>query len=458
MSEEHRHPKREVGYAALTVMVLGTVMGGLLQNAVSTVLPAIMVETDVTVGVAQWLVTVFQLCLGIIVPLVAFLVRRFNVRDLFAFSMALFAAGTYLVAVAPSFEFLFAGRVLEGVGAGIGFPLVQVVVFRNFPRNRWGTIMGVIGLAFGFAPNVGPTVAGIFADLWGWRSLFWAVAVACTIITALMLALIPKQMAATDERVLDWPSVALSTIGFGGVLMGFANASDAGFASIQCLVPLVVGTLGLVVFVHRQRSISNPLLDLDSFLDRNFTVGTIMVCLLFAAFIGVTLVLPVGLQQVHGYDALHAGLALLPGTIAALLMNPLSGVLLDKYGPRFIICLGGVLLVVGTIPLMWLSAIDELWMVMLFQGIRTFGISSLIQPISTWSVRSLAPNLIPDGTSISNAVRQVAAALGTSVMVMLMSLGALAGEVTAFGVDAAMVFSAACSAVLCILGFVFVKR
>ena len=151
-------------------------------------------------------------------------------------------------------------------------------------------------------------------------------------------------------------------------------------------------------------------------------------------------------------------MALLPGTIAALIMNPLSGILMDRIGVRPVICFGSVLLVAGTIPMMQLGEMTDLWLIMVLQGVRTFGISSLIQPISTWSVRSLHGRLIPDGTSISNTLRQVAAALGTSVMVLLMSIGGAAGSVSAFGVDVAIAFSAVCSVALLVLSFAFVRK
>ena len=144
--------------------------------------------------------------------------------------------------------------------------------------------------------------------------------------------------------------------------------------------------------------------------------------------------------------------------IAALIMNPLSGIMMDRIGVRPVICIGSVLLLAGTIPMMWLAQMDDLALIMLLQGIRTFGISSLIQPIGTWSVRSLHGRLIPDGTSISNTLRNVAAAFGTSIMVLLMSIGGPIGGVSAFGVDAAIAFSAVCSAILLVLSFSFVRK
>ena len=101
------------GYGMLALMVAGTLFGGLLQNAVSTVLPDIMAETRVSVGMGQWLVSSFQLCLGVVIPLVAFFVRRFDIKRLFVAAMAFFTVGTFIVAAAQDFPLMFLGRILE---------------------------------------------------------------------------------------------------------------------------------------------------------------------------------------------------------------------------------------------------------------------------------------------------------------------------------------------------------
>ena len=446
-----------MSYGVLALMILGTIIGGLLQNSVNTVLPNIMAEASVTVGQGQWLVSIFGLCLGIVVPLAAYFVRRFDMKSLFLVAMALFTVGTFLIAVAPDFAPMLIGRLLEGVGTGIMFPLIQVAVFQNYPRERWGTIMGVCGLAFGFAPNIGPTIAGIFAQAWGWRSIFWACGILSAAVTLAMLLLLPHMPGKGSAQRLDWPSVALSSIAFGGVLYGLTSATDEGFISAFCLVPLICGIACLVLFIVRQRRIPNPLWDLDAFHNRDFSVGTIMICLLFAAFISVTLVLPLGLMEVQGFSTLEAGMSLLPGALAALIMNPLSGIAMDRIGTRPVICLGAVLLLAGSIPMMQLGELNDLGYIMLLQGVRALGISTLIQPISTWSVRTLTGPLIPDGTAISNTLRQVAGSFGVSIAVLLMSIGGAVGSVSAFGVDLAIAFSTICTAILLALSLVYVR-
>ncbi|WP_283170101.1 DHA2 family efflux MFS transporter permease subunit [Curtanaerobium respiraculi] len=447
-----------LSYLALAVMVVGTSLGGMSQTGMNTALPQIMSDTGVSVGVSQWLVTLFQLCLGITMPTVAFLSKRFTAKSLFIASTALFALGSFIIAAAQTFPSMVVGRVLEGIGAGVQMPLVQMVVFAHYPRERWGTIMGFAGLAFGFSPNIGPMLVGVFIQSMGWRSAFVFFGALSLLIALIEVAALHSETVSGDALPLDIFSLLLSIAGFGILLLGFANVSDYGFASWETLVPLAVGLAGTAAFFAREVRVPHPLLDMAVFRDRDFTVGTIMVCLLFCAFIGVTLVIPLGLQKVQGFSALEAGMALLPGTVSAFIVNPLSGILYDRFGARPVICVGALLLVVGTVGMHDLGSMTDLWVIMGWQAVRAFGISALIQLLSTWSVHRLDAGLIADGTSVSNAFRQVAAAAGTSIMVILMAIGGSPGSITALGVDVAVFFSFVCSTILCVLAFAFVKK
>jgi len=338
------------------------------------------------------------------------------------------------------------------------FPLLQVVTFAEFPPEKFGTIMGFIGLAFGFAPNIGPTIAGAFETTFAWRHFFWAVLALEALVLILTAVAVPKGSGGKQAAMkIDSASLLLSTLGFGGLLMGFSNASTYGIASMATVVALVVGVVFSIVFVHRQLHLDQPFLDMRVFAYRDMTTGTIAVCLLFMAFIGMSLVIPLELQQVHGYSSFWAGVSMLPGVVTALIMNPLSGMMLDKYGPRGICLFGSISLAVGTGAMLELGEMDSLGWVMFWQGVRTMGISSLIMPLSTWSVAALPRELSPDGSSVSNALRQVLAALGTSIMVLLMAGGSASGAVTAAGVDHAVWFSFAIAIATTIICAVFIK-
>lgn len=456
---QHKHGRESGSYVGLVVMIVGGTLSGLTQTAMNTMLPAVAVDFGISVAVGQWLVTAFMLCLAITMPTVAFLSRRFSARSLYSFALAVFSLGSVMMAAACGLVPLMIGRVLQGCSAGIILPLLQVVVFTQFPLEKRGTIMGFVGLAFGFAPNVGPTIGGALQSAFGWRSFFWALLAFTTVLLVLTLTLVGRGDARTDAaRKLDAPSLLLSTMGFGGVLLGITHASSYGLASAACLVPLVGGAVVVMLFARRQLTLEFPFLDMRVFAYCDMTAGTVAICLLFAAFIGMSLVIPLELQQLHGCSALVAGMVMLPGTVAAVAMNPISGFMYDRWGPRGISLAGAALLFIGTIAMLHLSAMGSVAQVTFWQTVRAFGISSLIIPLTTWSVSALPSGMTPDGTSVTNAFRQIAAALGTSVMVLLMAGGSTSGAVTATGVDHAVWFSLGATAIMAAICMLFVKR
>lgn len=222
---------------------------------------------------------------------------------------------------------------------------------------------------------------------------------------------------------LDAVSLSLSTLGLGGVLLGFSNASSFALISPYVWGPLVVGAALCAAFVLRQKRSGNPLIDLGVFRSVRFNAGFAAQNLLFASFMGVTLVVPLYVEGLCGGTALQAGMVLLPGTVAALVLNPLGGVLTDRLGARRVCLVGGLMLSAGAVPMCFLDAASPLWQAVVFQGVRACGVSLLIGPLTQWSLADLPRPLVPHGSSLSIAVRQACASFGTSAMVLAISVG-----------------------------------
>src|SRR5699024_6331431 len=172
-------------------------------------------------------------------------------RKLFLSAMGLFALGTLLAAVSPSFSILLMGRVLQGAGAGIMMPLLQTIMFLIFPIEKRGTAMGLFGLVIAFAPAIGPSLSGYLVDNYPWRSVFYVVlpiAVINIILAYILLKNVTKQ---TNPKV-DYLSIVLSTFGFGGLLYGFSMAGDMGWISLLVILSIVIGIISLYLFITRQ--------------------------------------------------------------------------------------------------------------------------------------------------------------------------------------------------------------
>lgn len=458
MSGESKAESKARTYGMFAIVVLGCALGGLSQTAVNSMMGSIGADFGVPESVAQWLTTIYMLVLGITVPAVTYLSRRFSMRTVVLAALMLCLGGAVVSFAADSFAMLLAGRVLQAVSAGITMPLSQTIAMTRFPRGQNATAMGVAGIAMGFAPNIGPTIGGAFVDSWGWHGFFVLLAAMCAVLAALGIAVIRKEPAPGNAGRLDALSLTLSTCGFGGLLLAFSNAANFPWESPLVWAPLAAGVLGLALFVVRQCRIDQPLVSMDIFASRSYTVGFVCLNTLFGSFMGITLVIPLFVTHLCGGTALESGMVFLPALIPAFLCNPLAGVLCDKVGMRPVIIGGSAFLATGSVLMMFMDASTPLWALAALQFLRAMGVSSLIGPLASWSLKDLPARIVMDGSAFSVTVRQVCASLGTALMVLVITLTASAlGVASALPYQLAFGFSALLAVATAVLGVAKVR-
>lgn len=427
-------------YPAFTVVVLTCALGSLTQTVMNSMLGGVQADFGTDGYVGQWLTTIFMLVIGITVPLVTHLARRFSIRQLMLASIALFAVGAVIDWLAPDFLVLFLGRIPQAVATGITLPLLQTIAMTRFPAERTGTAMGIAGIAMGFAPNIGPLIGGALVDTLGWRSFFIILLVVLAALFIAALACIPREESPARDAQLDLISLALSTLGFGGLLLGFTDAASMPLIDPGVVVPLLIGAACLILFVSRQNRIEHPLISMRIFDAASYRVSFFAQNCLFASFMGITLVVPLFVMGVCGGSAIDAGIVFIPATILAVVFNPVAGMLSDRIGARKVVVGGAVLLCAGAISMAFVDAATPLWLLTLMQTVRGVGVSSLIGPLNSWGMRQLAPQHMVDGSAFFTTVRQACASLGTALMMLVISAAggtALAYEL-AFALSAAL--------------------
>lgn len=445
-------------YGLFAIVVLGCALGGLSQTAVNAMIEGIGADFGIGESVAQWLTTIYMLVLGITVPAVSFLSRKLSMRALVLVALGLFLAGSVMALIAWDFPSLVVGRVLQAISTGITMPLSQTIAMTRFPKNQNATAMGIAGIAFGFAPNIGPTVGGALIDTWGWHSFFAMLAVMCVVLIVAVIPIVERDAAPGGAARLDALSLALSTVGFGGLLLGFSNAANYVVGSPLVWAPFVVGALSLVGFVVRQVRSENPLVSMGIFASKRYTVGFTCLNLLFASFMGITLVVPLYVLHLCGGTALDSGMIFLPATVAALVCNPLAGILSDKVSIRPVVIFGSVCLAVGAVSMCFIDETTPFWLVATLQFVRASGVSTLIGPFASWSLGELSGPTVMDGSVFSVTVRQVCASLGTAIMVLVITaFGAAAGADAALPYQLAFGFSAVLAVGCAALGIAKVR-
>ncbi|PFG12454.1 DHA2 family efflux MFS transporter permease subunit [Bacillus sp. es.036] len=407
----------------LIVLLSGAFAAILNQTLLATALPHIMVDLDLEASTAQWLTSIFMLVNGVMIPITAFLIGKFTTRTLFLTAMGLFAVGTAICAVAPNFPLLMVGRIIQASGAGIIIPLMQTILFLIFPVEKRGTAMGMFGLVISFAPAIGPTLSGWLVEQYPWRSLFYVI-LPIVIIDFIIAYLILKNVTEQTNPKLDILSIVLSSLGFGGLLYGFSSAGTNGWASEQVVISMIIGAVTLCWFILRQLKLKQPVLQFRVFQYKLFTLTTVLGMVVFIAMIGAATVLPLLMQNMLGFTAFESGLMLLPGALIMGFMNPITGRIFDKFGAKWLAIIGLIIVTVTTFMFTNLTPETTFTYLAIVNAVRMFGVAMVMMPVTTAGLNQLPAHLIPHGTAMNNTMRQVSGAVGTALLVTVMSQAA----------------------------------
>ncbi|RIW37399.1 DHA2 family efflux MFS transporter permease subunit [Bacillus salacetis] len=404
----------------MTIMILGAFFTIFNQTTMTVALPKLMEAFNIDASTGQWLTTGYMLVNGVLIPVTGFLMKRFTTRQLFQTSMVIFLIGTIVSAAAPSFSVLLTGRLIQAASTGITMPLLMNVVLSLFPPEKRGTAMGTVGLAIIFAPAIGPTLAGYVLDVYPWQTLFYGM-IPFILIIIICGYIFLKNVSDTTMSKIDVISLILSTIGFGALLYGFSEAGSEGWGSPVVIVMLTVGLIAVGLFTRRQLTAEDPFLDLRAFKFNMFSLTTIINCVITIVMYADMILLPLYLQNARGFTALEAGVLMLPGALLMGLMSPAVGKLFDRFGAKWLSIIGIAIILGTTYTFTNLTDSTSYSHLILMYAGRRIGMALFLMPIQTAGLNQLPASLHAHGTAISNTARQVAGAIGTSLLITIMT-------------------------------------
>lgn len=449
--------------AAATVMILN-------ETSLSVALPAVMRDFGINAASAQWLITVFMLTMAVVIPTTGFLIQRFSTRQIFFSSVGLFIVGTIMGAVAPAFVVLLLGRIVQAAGTALIVPLLMTVMLQMVPLERRGTVMGFIGVVIAVAPATGPTVGGVILEAFTWHAIFLCMLPLLVGVLLLGTKLL-SNVGENSTQPIDLISVVLSVVAFGGTVYSLSSletALDTGDNVGMLVGLLVIAVIALVVFALRQVRLgkkAQALLDLRPFKIRNFSLAVLIALFSFSVLIGTVTMLPLFVQNGLGDGARTAGLIVLPGGVIQAVMSPIIGRVYDSVGPKPIMIPGAFLMAAGTWLFTTIGTETQVWQLVTFHVIFAFGFGLLMTPMMTTALSSLTGELYSHGSAILTTLQQLAAAAGTSLLMVILTRGTDAGlaaglteaAATSDGVRAAFVVAALMVTVIIPITF-FMRR
>lgn len=439
------------------------------ETIMSVALPRLMVDLDLTASTAQWLTTGFMLTMAVVIPATGFILQRFHLRPVFIAAMSLFALGTLVAALAPGFEVLLIGRVLQACGTAIMMPLLMTTVLNTVSARHRGAMMGIISIVISVAPAIGPTVSGLILSVLDWRWMFWIV-LPIALISLSLGAIWIRNLTTPRDAPFDVFSIVLSTLAFGGLIFGLSSIGESadGSAVMPPWIPITVGALALAAFIARQLVLQRSdraLLDLRTFASPPFVVAIVLVAVSTITLFGTLIVLPLYLQNVLHLTVLTTGLLLLPGGALMAVLSPIVGRLFDRFGPRPLVIPGAIVVTAALWGMTLLHTDTSVGVVILLHCTLNLGLALMLTPLLTSALGSLRPELYSHGSAIVSTVQQLAGAIGTALFVTLMATGAASGiaqglgdvDATAQGIQLAFLVGAIISLLALVASF-FIRR
>ncbi|MCW0211811.1 MAG: DHA2 family efflux MFS transporter permease subunit [Pseudonocardia sp.] len=407
--------------ATASVVVLGAIMSILDVTVVNVAINTLARDFAVPLTTIQWVATGYTLALATVIPLSAWAAERFGTKRLYMISIGLFVLGSVLAGTAWDATSLIVFRVLQGLGGGMIMPIGMVILTRAAGPNRVGRVMSVIGIPMLLGPIFGPILGGWLVDDFSWRWIFYINLPIGVVALALAWRILAKDTDLTKPR-LDFVGLALLSPGLALLIYGLAESGTyGGFGHAQVLVPAVIGAALLAVFIRHALRTEQPLVNLRLFTNKVFAASIATMLLMILAVFGGMLLLPLYLQVVRGENALDTGLLLAPQGLGAMLAMPLAGLLADRTGIGRIVPAG--LAIIGG-SFFWMTGLEadtsylSLGIALFFMGV---GMGFTMMPTFTGALQTLRRASIPNASTTLNITQQVAASIGTAVMIVLLT-------------------------------------
>ena len=430
----------------LSVLYGSAFIAGFNENLVNMALVSIMAEYGVDSVTAQWLVTGYMIVATVVVTCMAFLYRRFHVRTLFFGAAGLSIVGSAMGLVAPSFELLLVARLVQAVGTGIFIPLMMNTILVVTPKNKLGTYLSVGGCMITFGPAFAPVVCGALVTAFGWHSIFVVPIVAMAVLA--VLGFFYMKNLETHEAHLDVLSVLLSAVALTVLSFGLTQLTTDG---VLAAAALVLAAAMVAVFVVRQLRCAHPLIDLAPMKNRAFWPALILVTIAMMSMFSMSVLLPLYFEGAAGMTAFAAGLVILVPVLANAGATLLGGRIMDKRGEWPLLPLGFGGIAIGFIALVAVAPQLSVPAVFAAMLVMYVAVGFIFSPSQTAGLRALPPQQNPFGVALMTTFVQIAACIGPSLYIGIMSSGqagaaaggASAAQATADGFALAMVVAAA---------------
>ena len=439
----------------VTIAILASFVTSLDMSVTNVALPRISAELGGGLTTQQWVVDAYLVTLSALMLLAGSMADAYGRIFIMRIGLIGFGIASVGVGLAFSPETMILARAVQGAAGAFLLPSSLALITSRISGPAQGRAIGVWTAATTGAMIVGPLLGGLFTDYLSWRLVF-VINVVPIGLTLWMLARLPG---ADDRRRgvrVDWWGGSAAALGLGLLVWALIEEPNHGWASPAIWLPLAAGALALGAFLWWQTRVAAPILPLSLFRVRNFWAGNLATLCIYAALSLNGFVIGVYLQNPAGpaFTATLAGLASLPITILMVLLSSRFGALAGRFGPRWFMTLGPLLLGVGALLLLSVGEpFDYWWQMLPSMLVLGVGLSVMVAPLTSAILGAIGPERSGIASAVNNAISRVA---GLIVIALLATI--VGGRLDLAGFHSAAVVTGALFFAGALVSFVWIRN
>ena len=407
---------------ALVAAILASTIAAVDSTAVNVALPAIGRDLGGGFAAQQWVSNSYLLTLSALILLSGSLTDKLGERRVFEAGVLGFGIGSVLCGLAPTVGVLIGARALQGVSGALLTPSALAIIVAVFPRDVRGAAIGTWTAWGGIGVLAGPLLGGQIVDSFSWRGIFLINLPLVVGALALSRIAVPGRARALSETPIDWLGAALAAGGLAGISFGLIEQPVLGWSDPAVIGALVLGLILSASFVVFESRVRTPMLPLDLFQRRNFSVANAQT---FAMYGGIGLLgffVTIYLQQVAGYSALKSGVTGLVPTIVMFLLSRRMGKLADRYGPRFFLTVGPFTVAIGfLLMLRYGTSVSLLTEVLPALLVFSLGLALTVAPLTATVLGDVDEAQAGIASAVNNAIARTAGLISVAAVGAIVS-------------------------------------
>lgn len=412
----------------IAIAVMSATFMEVLDTSISNVaLPHIGGSLAATTEESTWMVTSYLVSNAIVLPLTGWISATFGRKNFLLVCIFIFTLASGLSGAAQSLDQLILFRILQGLGGGAMQPTAQAILFESFPPEKRGMAMAFYGMGIVVAPILGPIVGGWLTDNYSWRWTFYINLPVGLLASFLVWNILedPPYLKESKGGKVDLAGFLFLVIWVGSLqIMLDKGQLEDWFDSPKIITLCALFVVFLVVFVVWEATRKNPIVDLSIFKDRTFALSTMLITMVGGVLYGTLTLGPLFLQQLRGYPAFDAGLAVAPRGAGAMASMMLVGALLARFDGRYFVCIGFCFLSYSNHLLGQLNmntGVDQVVFPNILAGI---GMGLVFVPLATIANDKLPARKISTASGVFNLMRNLGGGVGIAMSTTMLSRGA----------------------------------